>query len=86
MSQQEFDETSYTQGSQRAWLIMLGECLRNLGYGSPEHNAHRWILERADVVLKLREICREHGDNEWPDNLHLTDVLEKHLYRHLKAK
>jgi predicted secreted protein len=39
--------------------------------------------EREDAVKLLREICEEHGDNDWADDLHLADVLEKHLYRHL---
>ena len=76
-------DVAYVQGSERAWLTMLGECLRQLGYGSPEHTAHRWVLERADVVLKLREICEDFGDNDWPSDLHLADVLEKHLLRRL---
>lgn len=76
-------DIAYTQGADRAWLRMLGECVRALGYNSPEHNANRWILERADAVLKLREICEDFGDNDWPSDLHLTDVLEKHLLRRL---
>ena len=76
----------YTQGSQRAWLRMLQECIHQLGPTSPEANAERWRLERGDVVLKLREICTDHGDNDWPDDLHLADVLEKHLYRHLESQ
>lgn len=39
--------------------------------------------ERADVVAKLREFCGERGDNDWPDNLHLGDVIEKHLMRYV---
>lgn len=41
------------------------------------------VAERQDVVRLLREICAEYGDNDWPDNLHLYDVIEKHLWRHL---
>lgn len=42
-------------------------------------------LERLEIVAKLREVCAEHGDNDWPEDLHLGDVLEKHLARHLGA-
>lgn len=45
----------------------------------------QWTLERAEVVAKLREICGEYGDNKWEDDLHLVDVLEKHLLQHLDA-
>src|SRR2546423_657496 len=41
--------------------------------------------EREDVVKLLRDACEEHGDNDWPDNLHLTDVIEKHLLDYFKA-
>ncbi len=30
----------------------------------------------------LRYVCGEVGDNDWPDTLHLADVIEKHLFRH----
>ena len=39
--------------------------------------------ERVSVVAILREVCRDYGDNDWADDLHLYDVIEKHLARHL---
>ena len=39
--------------------------------------------ERASVIALLRRVCEVHGDNDWPDDLHLGDVIEKHLARHL---
>lgn len=27
---------------------------------------------------------KDFGDNEWPDNLHLADVIDKHLDRYLR--
>lgn len=74
-------EQDYVNGNQRAWLTMLNECISQLGSPDPA----RWIAERADVVLALRSICAEFGDNDWPDDLHLRDVIEKHLARHLQA-
>lgn len=79
------DETAYIQGSQQAWLTMLRECLRQLGADHPDANAARWAVERAETVLMLRTVCAEFGDNDWPDTLHLADVIEKHLARHLGA-
>lgn len=40
--------------------------------------------ERSAAVAMLRQVCAAHGDNDWSDNLHLADVLEKHLWRHLE--
>lgn len=49
----------------------------------PEGESKDWSIERAETVAKLREICAEHGDNDWDDDLYLPDVLEKHLWNHL---
>ena len=72
----------YTQGTNAAWRRILAEAVRELG---PEGNLDRWRLERADAVAALRDICQEYGDNDWPDELHLGDVIEKHLGRHLNS-
>ena len=76
-------EQHYERGYRAAWVEMLQECLRRLGYDDPETAHVRWVREREEAVGKLREVCEEYGDNDWPDNLHLRDVIEKHLWRHL---
>lgn len=75
------DEASYIQGSNAAWRRILAEAIRELG--PMEGTAERWRVERADIVAALREICEDHGDNNWPDNLHIADVLRKHLQPYL---
>lgn len=77
------DERSYDLGRRTAWLRMLDLCLRQLGVDDPEAGRARWVAERQDAVATLRRICAEHGDNDWPDDLHLADVIEKHLWSHL---
>ena len=69
-----------TQGEKLAWRRMLGVVIQSLG---TDGDADRWRLERADVVSMLRQVCEEFGDNDWEDNLHLADVIEKHLWRNL---
>ena len=39
--------------------------------------------ERAAVVALLRWECGKDGDNDWPDELHLADVIERHLLNYL---
>jgi len=39
--------------------------------------------ERADTVVALRELCRVFGDNDWDDDLNLSDAIEKHLAKPL---
>lgn len=49
-----------------------------------EQSGHRnWNHERTAAIAILRELCAEFGDNSWPDTLHLADVIEKHLGKHL---
>ena len=76
-------EDGYERDSKMAWLLMLGTVLRNLDRNTTEWNVARLPAEREMAVSVLRRVCTEHGDNDWSDNLHLADVIEKHLARHL---
>lgn len=78
-------DTLYIQGNRAAWLSMLGECLRHLGYDSPEAQNVRWIKEREETIAVLRELCEDFGDNDWDETLYLADVVDKHLGKHLHA-
>lgn len=78
------EEAAYVQGERAAWVSVLYLCLRHLGYDHAEAAKAKWIVEREEIVAVLRGVCRRHGDNEWPDTLHLGDVIEKHLERHLQ--
>ena len=77
-------EQSWLTGNRAAWRAMLGECLGRLGYDTDETRHTAWITEREDIIAILRQVCAEHGDNDWPDDAHLGDVIEKHLWRHLE--
>jgi hypothetical protein len=76
-------EEGYVAGVRSAALAQLRHALGELGYEGTEAEHAKWILEREQVVALLRRVCAEHGDNEWPNNLHLRDVLDKHLLRYL---
>lgn len=82
----ESEELAYSLGSRAAWAMMLNTCLMHLGIDDPAVGALKWVSEREAAVAALREVCRYHGDNDWPDSLHLADVIEKHLARHLNRK
>lgn len=43
-------------------------------------------VHRRETVAQLRAICRVHGDNDWPDDAHLGDVVEKHLGVHITVR
>lgn len=76
------EELAYEQGSNAAWRIILAQALTHLGRDSPEWNEKRWLLEREAAIAALRKLCRERGDNDWSDDLHLADIIEEHLASH----
>jgi len=75
------EEDIYVRGSRAAWVRMLAECIRQLGTDAPL--TARWLLEREETIAQLRILCERVGDNDWSTGLHLADVVEKHLARHL---
>lgn len=76
-------EADYVAGGKAVWRTLLDLAIR--GLGSEEQDKHGWRKERAAAVAALRRICDRHGDNDWPDEAHLGDVLTKHLEDHLEA-
>lgn len=76
-------ERAYLAGMQAAWRGIVQQGLR---YLDPKETAAGWeTLERAATVAALRELCGTHGDNDWPDDLYLADVIDKHLARYLSG-
>lgn len=72
-------ERDYEQGSRAAWTYLLGECLRQLGYETRAVKRVAWIAEREAAIAALRGVCGRFGDNDWTNDLHLADIIEKHL-------
>lgn len=79
------EETAYLQGQRAAWLSVLRKALHELDYDYSVGPDHYWIVEREEAIQKLRELCRKHGDNDWPDGLSLADIIENHLADYLDA-
>lgn len=77
------EERAYELGRKAAFQTLLSECIRELG--AEGRDEHGWRTERAAAIAALRDICEDFGDNEWPDDLHLADVLEKHLAPYLDS-
>jgi hypothetical protein len=85
-AQADHDDMMWMRGERAALTGILEDCLRKLGYDSAEGSRVAWISERERTVAMLRQVCDIHGDNDWPNDLHLADVVEKHLWRNLEAK
>jgi len=79
----EKEEEIYLRADKDAMALVLGLTLTHLGIEDPRAAGARWVMERMPAVSQLRSLCEDFGDNDWPDNLHLADVIEKHLGRHL---
>lgn len=79
----ESEETAYMQGGRTVRINLLWQLLKELG--KPEQDAHGWRIEREQAIQSLRSLCATQGDNDWPDDLSLQDIIEKHLADHLLA-
>lgn len=86
----EAESKSYMRGQRKAYLELLGVALRGLGLDAAPNNLaaaqHRIAAlesELADARAQLRMLCEDFGDNDWEDDDHLADVIERHLGKHL---
>lgn len=79
----ETNEQSYIAGTRAAYTDMLRLCLKMLGHDDPKSQQSAWVLEREATIAQLRVVCADHGDNDWPDDLNLADVVQKHLANYL---
>lgn len=81
------DQEIMEQGEKAAYLNMMRTCCRELGYREDvDVTGAQLIIERTVVIQVLRGICADFGDNDWADNLNMSDIINKHLYRNLDCK
>ncbi len=79
-------DTAYVSGKAQVWREVLALATQGLGATSRSRTREQLLLERADTIAALRSVCEDFGDNDWDPSLHLADVVEKHLARHLHQK
>jgi predicted secreted protein len=83
MNERQINERDFSRGEKAAWRRMLAECIKWLREDAEPMTAEQLLLERTEAIAMLRIVCAEHGDNDWPDRLHLADIIDKHLAKHL---
>lgn len=86
---EEAREHGYLAGSRMAWRRQLQEAIGELrGHGEPAEalKAEVLFMQLEEARAALRRVCQEHGDNDWPNDLNLADVIEKHLAPYLDAE
>lgn len=84
MDEQDRFDQAFTQGRKSLAINIMRTCCNEIGLEQKQQA--NLAIERQEAVHMLRQVCEEHGDNDWPDDLYLADVIEKHLYRHLNSK
>lgn len=85
-SEQRAYERGYADGRRRSLINATQEAAKLLEAGIPQAVIAELQTERLEAVAILRDACERYGDNDWEDDLHLTDILDKHLMPHLKSK
>jgi hypothetical protein len=76
-------ERDWTAGHRAALTSMLGRIVRDLAGDGAVVTREALLIEREEAVAMLRQLCERLGCNTWGDDLHLADVIDKHLWRRL---
>lgn len=67
-------------GNTAAYRAILLQCAKEPGADDPLTKAAQVIAERRDAIAALRGLCERCGlPNDWPDDLHLADIIEKQI-------
>lgn len=72
---------AYNRGKKSVWLAILKIAQMECGMNTadPFFQLGVLITERNEAISALREVCRIYGDNDWPDELYLSDIINKHI-------
>lgn len=81
------EDKAEIKGKIKAFKIMIFDCQRALsGLGAKLKTRHEFDSERSEVIDRLRDHCANHGDNDWADDLHIADIIDKHLMNYIEAR
>jgi hypothetical protein len=78
-------DRAYVRGMEGVWRSLVQQGIANIG-PSPVRDLGALHAERHDAVRALREVCALLGDNDWEDDLHLGDIIEKHVLPHIEDR
>lgn len=74
-------------GRETAYLDIINLCFERVSIEYDNQDPALRMIElekdRAAAIAALRDLCAEVGDNDWPDNLRLEDIINKHLRPYL---
>jgi len=72
-------ELGYIEGHRRTASNLLLHAMGELSGFLEVPNEANLLAERTETIATLRRLLHDLGDDDWPDNLHLSDIIEKHL-------
>jgi hypothetical protein len=76
----EDQEKYFILGKGKAFKKIIIDCQNALaGLGIKLKTKDEFDQERIDIIDTLRSVCGEIGDNDWDDDLHISDIINKHL-------
>lgn len=78
-------EESYMRGRKEMAMSVVRGLMPDLELDGDAATCASLSIQIVDAKSMLRNICDDHGDNDWQDDLHLVDILGKHLHDHLEA-
>lgn len=76
------DEKAYLAGRESAAREMMRAVLGLMPRGL-DRTAAAIAVELSETRASLRALCADLGDTDWPEDLHLVDVIEKHVRPHI---
>ncbi len=83
----EEQEKLYMEAQSHALKEIISHCQNKLrSFGVELKTKDEFDQERIETIALLRMHCDEYGDNDWDDDLHLSDVIDKHLVRHIEDR
>ena len=71
-------EKDFSKGWESAMANIAGTAIAQINTSKEDRAS--LLLERYYAITALRQLCEEHGDNNWADSLHLADIIDKHVY------
>lgn len=80
----ESEERAYIQGQRAVWLSVMRVAIRELCDDGIDLDPVTMLAEREAAIAALRDVCEDHGDNDWDEDLHLADIIRNHLQKHLE--
>ncbi len=84
-------DRGYCEGRRRSLINQLSQALGQLGVlkkpeDDPLIQLALLVTERQEALQVLRRACQDFGDNDWKEDLHVSDIIESHLVRHLERE